>query len=97
MFGLGLAKLIFLVGVLLAVIYGSRLLRHVQALRAAEDQRRAAAEGRPPRNARGRPASDSAAASDVEDMIKCRVCGAYVPARGALGCGQPGCPYGSPS
>jgi len=29
----------------------------------------------------------------AEDMIACRVCGAYVPARGARSCGRADCPY----
>jgi hypothetical protein len=94
MFSFGLAKLIFLVGILLVVIYGSRLLRHVQALRAAEDRRRA--EGPAQAGAREGAAKD-AAAGDIEDMVKCRACGAYVPARGARACGQPNCPFGASS
>jgi len=29
----------------------------------------------------------------VEEMEKCRVCGAYVAASGAQNCGRRGCPY----
>ncbi len=29
----------------------------------------------------------------IEDMIKCRACGVYVPARGARDCGYADCPY----
>jgi len=33
--------------------------------------------------------------AQIEETVKCRVCGAYVPAQGATSCGQPGCPYGA--
>ena len=29
----------------------------------------------------------------AEDLVKCRVCGAYVAARGATSCGRPDCPW----
>lgn len=95
MFSFGLAKLIFLVGILLVVIYGSRLLRHVQSLREAEDRRRA--EGPAQARARQGTAAKEAAGGEIEDMVKCRVCGAYVPAQGARACGQPNCPFGAGS
>ena len=31
----------------------------------------------------------------TEEMIKCKVCGVYVPARGARNCGYADCPFGS--
>jgi hypothetical protein len=94
MFSFGLAKLIFLVGILLVVIYGSRLLRHVQASREAEDRRRGA-ESRPKPAARqkARDAEPQQPEADVQDMVKCRVCGAYVASLGAQDCGQVGCPF----
>ena len=32
-------------------------------------------------------------AKPVEDMAPCRVCGAYVPAKGASRCGRDNCPF----
>ncbi len=32
------------------------------------------------------------AAKPIEDMMQCRVCGAYVPAKGATRCGRADCP-----
>jgi hypothetical protein len=92
MFSFGLAKLIFLVGILLVVIYGSRLLRHVQASRQAEDRKRGA-EPRPKPAARQKPRDAEQPEAEVQDMVKCRVCGAYVASRGAQDCGQAGCPF----
>lgn len=33
------------------------------------------------------------AAKPIEDMAQCKVCGAYVPAKGATRCGRADCPY----
>ncbi len=43
----------------------------------------------PPNVARRRPAASPPPA--IEDLVACRVCGAYV-AADAHGCGKPGCP-----
>ncbi len=37
--------------------------------------------------AKGKPAKP------IEDMAQCRVCGAYVPAKGATRCGRADCPF----
>ncbi len=47
---------------------------------------------------RGKPASKAgtaknAAAKPIEDMAQCKVCGAYVPAKGASRCGRSDCPF----
>lgn len=86
MFEFSLAKLIVLIGIILVVWYGFKFVSRIQELREAEAKRRARDE-----RARGRVPPGSA---EVEDTVKCRVCGAYVPTRGASDCGQAGCPYG---
>jgi hypothetical protein len=88
MFAFSLSKLVVLVGVAVAVWYGFKLVARVQELREAEARRRA-------KDARGAERLTPEGSSAVEDTVKCRVCQAYVPARGARGCGQPGCPYGA--
>ncbi len=50
------------------------------------------------RGGRGRPASKggttkNAGAKPIEDMAQCKVCGAYVPAKGTSRCGRPDCPF----
>lgn len=40
----------------------------------------------------GKGAAKNAAAKPVEDMAQCKVCGAYVPAKGASRCGRADCP-----
>jgi hypothetical protein len=48
---------------------------------------------------RGNPAGRASAktknspAKPIEDMAQCRVCGAYVPAKGAARCGKERCPF----
>lgn len=77
----GLPKLIVLIGIIAAVWYGFRF---VGALDRARKQAERAAK-RAPRQRRGDVAN-------VEDTIKCRVCGAYVPARQPTRCNRSDCP-----
>ena len=94
MFGFSLPKLIVLAGIVLIVWYGFKLIGRIQALRDAETKRQAR-DARVRRHAGddGGRAASTAAGSEVEETVKCRVCGAYVPVRGAVKCGQPGCPF----
>jgi len=86
MFAFSLSKLIVLIGMILAVWYGFKLIGRFQELREFEARRRAK-EKRDERMQAG-------ATREIEDTVKCRVCGSYVTTRGATNCGQPGCPYG---
>ncbi len=86
MFAFSLSKLVVLVGIVVAVVYGSKLLARFQEMREAEARRRQ----KDARMAGG----GGAALGDVEETVRCRVCNAYVPQQGATSCGQPGCPYG---
>lgn len=88
MFAFSLSKLIVLIGVVVAVWYGFKLVGRFQELREAEARRRTEDARRGARTTPG-------ARREVEDTVKCRVCAAYVPARGAANCGQAGCPYGA--
>jgi hypothetical protein len=87
MFGFSLAKFVVLVGLIVFVWYGFKLVGRFQEVREAEAKRRA-------RDGRAEGRVQSGPVGEVEDTVKCRVCGAYVTARGATDCGQPGCPYG---
>ncbi len=40
-----------------------------------------------------RVAGDSPPNLTAEDMVACRVCGTYVPTKGARNCGRADCPY----
>jgi hypothetical protein len=82
----GLPKLIVLIGIIAAVWYGFRFLGAVdRARRQAERTARQA-----PRQAQRQTRADVA---NVEDTLKCRVCGAYVPARQPSRCARSDCPF----
>lgn len=85
MFGFSIAKLIVLVGLILAVWYGLKFLARIQSLHAAAQRRRA-------EDRRGNEARSSASGSKIEELVKCGLCGSYVPARGASPCGRADCP-----
>ena len=85
MFGFSFAKLIVLIGLILAVWYGLKLVARIQSLHAAAQRR--SAEDRRSTEARA-----SARGSEVEELVKCGRCGSYVPARGASPCGRADCP-----
>lgn len=87
MFGFSLPKLLFTVVVIALVIYGFKWIGRLQRDRDAALAKR--------RNAKTEDKSGGtpAAADEVEDMIKCRTCGAYVPASGAVSCGREDCPF----
>jgi hypothetical protein len=85
-----LPKLFILIAVIAAVWYGFRFLGRIDRLRqeAARAARRQAGQRRSGAAAGGR--GDVA---QVEDTLKCRVCGAYVPARQPSRCGRSDCPF----
>jgi hypothetical protein len=88
----GLPKLIVLIGIIVLVWYVFRFLGQVDRARrraASEAAARAAAAGRRTRQQ----TAQGSGLPTVEDMVKCRVCGAYVPARNPSRCNRNDCPY----
>ena len=85
MFGLSFAKLLVLVGLILAVWYGFKFLARIQALHAAAQRRRA-------EDGRGTEARSSERDREIEELVKCGLCGSYVPAQGPSPCGRADCP-----
>jgi len=85
MFGLpSFNKLFVLVVIIMAVWYGFKFIGQLDRARKAALRQQT----------KTRPAAPSGgAANQVEDMVKCRVCGTYMPSRGASACGKAGCPY----
>lgn len=86
MFGFSMYKLMVLVAVVAVVWYGFKFLPRL--LDAQKSDGGAGGNGskkgaNSPRNQAG----------DVEDMVQCPTCQAYVPARSASNCGRPNCPY----
>ncbi len=82
-----LPKLLLLAFILLIAWYGVRFVTRVgqvrQALRRAAEQAAANGRGRDPHTPRLAP----------EDLVKCSVCGAFVPVKSATNCGRADCPY----
>jgi hypothetical protein len=79
----GLPKLIVLIGIIVAVWYGFRLVGALDRARKQADRMTKQA----PRQQR------RADVANVEDTVKCRVCGAYVPARQPTRCNRGDCPF----
>lgn len=82
MFGLpSLSKLLVLVAIISAIWFGFRLLGQIDRNR-REAARREKERGRvQPKQSR-----------QVDDMVKCEVCGTFTP-RGSKSCGKAGCPF----
>ena len=83
MFAFSLSKILFTVFIVAVVWYGFQWFSRVQSRRERQarlhESRRKRAKKAPP--------------ADVEDLVQCPVCKAYVPAVGAKNCGEPDCPY----
>lgn len=74
-----LGKILVLLAVIALVWYGFKLIGRLDQARKQELRRHEAGAAKKKGN--------------VEETVRCRVCDAYVPARGATSCGRPGCPY----
>jgi hypothetical protein len=91
MMEMSVGKLLVLALIILAVWYGFKYAARVEAVRQtlrAEARRRRAGGGTIGGGA-------GAAAKPVEDLVKCRQCGAFVAAQGAANCGKAQCPWGA--
>lgn len=89
MFGLSFTKLLLLAVIVVVVWYGFKRAARIEAMRQsfrADAQRRRQGGGANIGSARG--------PQPVEDLVKCRQCGAFVAADGAANCGKPHCPWG---
>ncbi|WP_119461812.1 hypothetical protein [Rhodospirillaceae bacterium SYSU D60014] len=84
-----LTKILVLATILLAVWFGFRLLGQLDRAR-KEEARLNQGGGRRRWAARG---AGKAKSADIQDMMKCSACGAYVPSAGATACGRTDCPY----
>lgn len=92
MFEMSFGKLLLLAIIVLVVWYGFKRAARVEAMRRSL---RAQAQRRRPgdRNGGGGTIGGGRAAQPVEDLVKCRQCGAFVAASGAANCGKPLCPW----
>ena len=88
-------KLLVLAAIVLAVWYGFKWVTRLQESRDAET-RVPPRKRRWPGGVRGafrRAAKEPEQQDAAEELTPCRVCGAYVAARGAANCGRADCPY----
>ena len=86
MFFAGFEKFFLLIGIIVAVWYGFKFFSAVERASSQARQAPGRAQGRPQRQ---RPTQ----MAEVEETVKCRVCGAYVPVRQPARCGRANCPY----
>ena|SRR5690349_14661394 len=91
------SKLILLIAIIVGVWYVFRFIGQVDKARqqaAREAARAAAGAGRRQQRARRESRGDArGSVAQVEDTVKCRACGAYVPVRSAKSCGRGECPF----
>jgi hypothetical protein len=102
MFFASFEKMFLLIGIIAAVWYGFRIFGAIERARArgqqAERQARArhaaqsANTGAASRGAANGRTTDARMAN-VEETIRCRTCGAFVPARQPSRCGRGDCPF----
>lgn len=87
MFGLpSLQKLIVLAAVVAAVWYGFKFLGRLQQARKAEAKLRESKGGNPAR--KSEKPKGGAEANQVEDLVQCPSCGAYIQAGSTCDCGR---------
>ncbi len=87
MFGLpSIQKLIVLAAVVAAVWFGFKFLGRLQEARKAEAKLREG-KGKEPAP-KAKPSKDDGAGGQVEDLVPCPSCGAYVRAGSTCSCGQ---------
>jgi uncharacterized protein len=87
MLGFSLQKLLVLLLIVGAVWYGFKFVTRLQQARDSEGKPRSRVRGGKP------PASEPSASAEVEDMVRCPTCGAFVAARSASPCKRDDCPY----
>jgi hypothetical protein len=102
MFFASFEKMFLLIGIIAAVWYGFRFVGAIERARARGQQAEQQARARRPTQsassgaANGRAADSRAAGTqmaNVEETIRCRACGAFVPARQPSRCGRGDCPF----
>ncbi|UCH75097.1 MAG: hypothetical protein JSU82_04400 [Rhodospirillales bacterium] len=81
MLGFSFSKIAVLIGIVVAIWYGFKLVGRLDQAR--KQQKRG---GNPTARASG-------GAPEVEDTVQCPVCKAYVVAKSAGPCDRPDCPY----
>ncbi len=87
-----LTKILLLILVIIAALFGMRFFRRIAATGRERLNRESARPAPAARSGGGR--SVPGGPADAEDLEKCPECGAYVAPHSAVACGRPACPYG---
>jgi len=96
---LSFQKLLVLISIIGAVIYGFRLVSRLQKDRTRQGEFDKRQEARKQAAKAEQPEKKKAAfwkrkgVPEAEEMVECKVCGAYVLASKPKNCGRAGCPY----
>jgi hypothetical protein len=96
---LSFQKLLVLISIIGAVIYGFRLVTRLQKQRERQGEFYKRQEARRQAAKAEKPEKKKAAfwkrkgVVEAEEMVECKVCGDYVPASKPKNCGRGGCPY----
>jgi uncharacterized protein len=89
MFGLPSLQKLIVLGLVVAVVwYGFRFLGRLQAQRKAEAKLREQGGGKPAQKSSAKSAESRPSGGDIEDLVACPSCGAYVRAGSTCGCGR---------
>ena len=86
MFGFSFAKLLVTAVAILVVWYGFKYMNRVAEIRAGKVAARGAAGAAKTTTAKEH-------RIEAEDLVECKVCGAFVAPASAADCGRDGCPY----
>jgi hypothetical protein len=97
MFFASFEKIFLLIGIIAAVWYGFRFVGALERARARGQRAQQQTRARRPTQSANSGAAKSRASNtqmaNVEETIRCRVCGAFVPARQPSRCGRADCPF----
>ena len=93
MFFASFEKLILLIGIIAAVWYGFKFVSVLERVRARGRQAQQQARRPNPSASSTNARSTNRPMANVEETIRCRTCGAFVPARQPSRCGRADCPF----
>jgi hypothetical protein len=93
MFFASFEKLFLLIGIIAAVWYGFRFMSVLERVRARGQQAQQQSRRPNPAASAANARPTNRATANVEETIRCRTCGAFVPARQPSRCGKGDCPF----
>jgi hypothetical protein len=91
---MAVGELLFILIVLVGLWYGVKFMARIGEVRVALRRAAQQAAQQAAANAAHMQGRAARPAIPTEDLVKCRVCGAFVPAKSATACGRGDCPWG---